>query len=668
MRAATAPEITAKLKAMQAKAGPSYHIYTDGAGEQLPYRKRRKSPSEQGPKVRFEHFDGTEWKDGLNGIEQVIYCWPELINAVRAGKRIYFTEGEKDADKLRTLGLEATTSGGTSSLEIVRRFAYLFEGATVVVIPDNDDGGRKFANDVARILSTVADVFLLTLPDVPEKGDVSDYLIDHTLEDLLALEPKPWVEVIESEPTESVRDMAVDWAKLFGPDTQRREFLFEPILPVGTHVVLFSPPKAGKSLFALELALTLATGAERMGRPLSEPQRVFYIDFENSPMDLLERLEDMGLSENDPALILMQENLIYLQFPDVDPFDTAKGGEWLISAVDELNPALVVIDTAARAVAGDENSADTYRALYRHSITALKRRGVSLLVIDHAGKDAGKGVRGSSDKVGSADIVYSLTVTDSDVILNCKGTTRINWVAERVRYTQLLEPLKHVPETLPFTQAGIELARILDGLGVSLDATRREIPKALKDAGLKTWRVATISEAQRIRRDQANKAGRDQARKSLGTTGTKPGTTFGNQAGNQREPNSEQAQISPSTRANPTGTKTGTNQIAQREPSVTRKGTRFPLPSLPSDDSDLDRLLDDPQPPPTKPPDRKCRECQRELLRPDSIPVGLCVLCDPKRRESEPLCPKCERYLATIESKRAGACSHHAKPEEGSQQ
>ncbi|MHB1521170.1 MAG: AAA family ATPase [Ferrimicrobium sp.] len=661
MTALTPTEITAKLQTLQAKAGPTYHYFKDEASEPIPYRKRRKPPSEQGPKVKFQHFDGTEWKDGLNGIEQVIYCWPELVEDVKAGRTIYFTEGEKDVDNLRSLGLAATTSGGTSSLEIVRRFAYLFEGATVVIIPDNDDGGRKFANDVARVLSTVADVSLLTLPDVPEKGDVSDYLIEHTLEELLSLEPKPWVEVVDTETTESVRDMAVDWAKLFGPDTQRREFLFEPILPVGTHVVLFSPPKAGKSLFALELALTLATGAERMGRPLSEPQRVFYLDFENSPSDLLERLEDMGLAENDPALALMQENLIYLQFPDVDPFDTAKGGEWLISAVDELNPALVIIDTAARAVAGDENSADTYRALYRHSITALKRRGVSLLVIDHAGKDAGKGVRGSSDKVGMADIVYSLTVSDSDVILNCKGTTRINWVAERVRYTQLLEPFRHVPETLPFTQAGIELARILDELDVPLDATRREIPKALKDAGLKPRRVATISEAQRIRRDRANKAGRNQARKSLGTTGTKPGTRFGNQNGNQREPSSEQAPISPSTRANTTGTKTGTNQIAQREPSVTRKGTRFPMPSLPSDDSDLDRLLDDPQPPPPKPAEKHCPHCDRELLRPDSIPVGICVLCDPKRNEPEPLCRHCERYLATLEAKQAGVCVHHSE-------
>ena len=62
-------------------------------------------------------------------------------------------------------------------------------GRKVAVIPDNDPAGIAHALNVATEAHTTADtVRLLTLPDVPEKGDVSDWLnAGHTVEELLAL-------------------------------------------------------------------------------------------------------------------------------------------------------------------------------------------------------------------------------------------------------------------------------------------------------------------------------------------------------------------------------------------------------------------------------------------------------------------------------------------------
>ena len=58
----------------------------------------------------------------------------------------------------------------------------------VVVVPDQDDPGRAHAKQVARSCHAVGlGVKIVTLPDVPPKGDLSDYLEVHTKEDLIAV-------------------------------------------------------------------------------------------------------------------------------------------------------------------------------------------------------------------------------------------------------------------------------------------------------------------------------------------------------------------------------------------------------------------------------------------------------------------------------------------------
>lgn len=67
-----------------------------------------------------------------------------------------------------------------------------FEGKQVVILPDNDEVGRKHAQQVARQLHGLASsVKVLELPGLPEKGDVSDWLeAGGTAEELLALVEK----------------------------------------------------------------------------------------------------------------------------------------------------------------------------------------------------------------------------------------------------------------------------------------------------------------------------------------------------------------------------------------------------------------------------------------------------------------------------------------------
>ena len=104
----------------------------------------------------------------LDEIAQVPYRLPELIDGVRSGKIVYHLEGPKDVETARgRLGVVATTSGSASSWR--PEFRAHYTGADVVVIPDNDAPGRKYADTVARDLLHVArSVKVVELPGLEE--------------------------------------------------------------------------------------------------------------------------------------------------------------------------------------------------------------------------------------------------------------------------------------------------------------------------------------------------------------------------------------------------------------------------------------------------------------------------------------------------------------------
>jgi len=63
----------------------------------------------------------------------------------------------------------------------------IFVANVSFILPDNDEPGRKHAEQVARsVYPYAAGVKIITLPDLPEKGDVSDFLKTHTAQELLA--------------------------------------------------------------------------------------------------------------------------------------------------------------------------------------------------------------------------------------------------------------------------------------------------------------------------------------------------------------------------------------------------------------------------------------------------------------------------------------------------
>lgn len=287
----------------------------------------------------------------------------------------------------------------------------------------------------------------------------------------------------------------IDWSEFWNRDRGSEEWAIPGILPARRAATIYAAHKTGKSLLSLDLAVSVATGRPVLGQDATEPRDVVYLDMEMTEDDLDERLTDLGVGPGDDV-----SRLHYYLLPTIPPLDTASGGLLLREIVRRHGATLVVIDTMARAVAGEENSADTYRAYYLHTWLLLKQDGAAVLRLDHAGKDVTKRERGSSAKGDDVDLSWELRSTGGSDFLLTRKFSRVSWVPEKIPLRRETEPLRHVIAAQSFPPGTAQCVSHLDALGVPIDAPVSVALAALQAAKLSPRGKPIVVAAQRTRR------------------------------------------------------------------------------------------------------------------------------------------------------------------------
>lgn len=224
------------------------------------------------------------WVNNLQGVDRVLYRLPELTQARERGETIYIAEGEKDVEMLRVRGLAATTNvAGAGKWQDI--YSEALRGADVVILPDNDSAGQQHAQQVRQSLQGIAkSVKVVRLPNLPDKGDVSDWLAQgHTVEELRALVAKP-VELV------------VDWHKqgISAADLQKTTFpplkwIIDGILPEGA-TLLAGKPKSKKSWMGLAAGVAVAMGGKVLSYYDVSKGTVLYLDLESNQRRMKSRL------------------------------------------------------------------------------------------------------------------------------------------------------------------------------------------------------------------------------------------------------------------------------------------------------------------------------------------------------------------------------------------
>jgi hypothetical protein len=180
---ASAVPLTPVLTSRSASSQTIYR-YADLAGATVGEVVR--GPGKRFRQRRPDGDGGWEWKASQT---PVVYRWPEL--SAQPDDPIWVVEGEKDAERLASVGLRATTNAGGAGKWRAAHTSALYDLSppAVFVIPDNDVPGHRHALAVVEACTSAGLVAsVVRLPDSPDHGDVSDWVsAGHTVEDLQAL-------------------------------------------------------------------------------------------------------------------------------------------------------------------------------------------------------------------------------------------------------------------------------------------------------------------------------------------------------------------------------------------------------------------------------------------------------------------------------------------------
>ena len=395
------------------------YTYRDANGE--PYLRVQRTAQKN---FWQHHWTSTGWQRGAPRGPRLPYRLPELL-AVDPARPVYIVEGEKDADRLASLGFVVTTTSGGSNGKWTAELSSHFAGRTVRLIPDNDEPGAKYVQNIAGHLHEIAaSVRIVELPGLGKRTashgkDISDWLdlgnIPETLE-ALADEAPEWS---PPAPKDSWRSHVFTAASLKDKWFEPVAYVVPRLFPEGL-TILAGRPKVGKSWLALDVALAKAGGRFVLGTIKLNEADVLYAALEDNPRRLRNRIGKILAGDSWPHRLTLAT-----KWRRLDAGGVADAKDWAASVKD---PRLIIFDTLA-GVRPDRNNRDTlYEGDYR-ALTELQAwlsgAGIGGLVLHHTRKmeaeDPIDSVSGSLGLTGCSDTVSVLARTPKGTTLYVRG-------------------------------------------------------------------------------------------------------------------------------------------------------------------------------------------------------------------------------------------------------
>ena len=171
------------------------------------------------------------------------------------------------------------------------------------------------------------------------------------------------------------------------------------VLPLAEIGAIYGESGAGKSFVALDFAMSIVLGVPWRGHRVKQGA-VAYVVAEGAggfPLRVQAYADFHGISLGGLPLHLLGDAPNLLEKADVKD---------LVAALRDLGPLSVVfIDTLAQVTPGaDENSGAEMGRAIAHAKAIHRATGAMVVLIAHAGKDVGRGIRGWSGIKGALDV------------------------------------------------------------------------------------------------------------------------------------------------------------------------------------------------------------------------------------------------------------------------
>jgi DNA polymerase len=236
------------------------------------------------------YMEDGEWVPGAPD-PVILYRLPELL-ATPADVLVLICEGEKDCLTAARYGFVATCNPGGAKVWQAELAQYFQGQQQVCVVEDHDSDGERHTELVVNALrNVVPTIGVLRFPELPPKGDLTDFferggtkagLLLRIEEALKAGIPHPYI----------VHKLGIETVT-----TQR--WLWRNHLPIGALELNAGKVGIGKGLLLCDLIARITTGrAWPDGSPGSEPGSVIILTAEDRAEDYVRRLAAAGADRN----------------------------------------------------------------------------------------------------------------------------------------------------------------------------------------------------------------------------------------------------------------------------------------------------------------------------------------------------------------------------------
>ena len=385
------------------------YLYAGGSLKKVKYRK----PDGSKYCVWYSR-QGGGWVKGRKGISPGLYQSHEDLPEI-----VFLVEGEKDVETLKLAGYPAVSLPDGSNSKWEDSYNAVFAGKRVLILPDNDEPGKKYAQMCAGKLYGIAGaVFVLDLKrmwsDIPEKGDISDMIAnmgaDAAIDKILELDGmQPWTPPqTEAEAQEEAKPgiVVTSAVDLQNADLPPTVFLITDILPDGTSIIS-AASKIGKSWMVLDMGLCIAAGDPFMNKPTVKCG-VLYLALEDSLSRLQDRMNKILGGRTPPAGFLFATEAPTLDNGLLDKLDR------ILNQFPETK--LIIIDTLqkirGRALPRESSYEQDYREMGEVK-SHMDKNGVSVLFVHHNRKmkdedDPFNMISGTNGIMGAADTIWAI--------------------------------------------------------------------------------------------------------------------------------------------------------------------------------------------------------------------------------------------------------------------
>lgn len=371
------------------------HTYRDERGRPVQRKTVAKHPD--GKKfANWEHSvdGGANWIE-KQGDGRYLYNYPEVLEAIRAGKPVYLNEGEKGADACMVAGV-CGTSHGMGAGNFDEAFARQLTGAKVVVVADKDEPGEAWARyKVAPVLRRFAKA--VAFVESATKGPGDDAW-DHFSQGfkLSQLVKRPDLSGVPAAET-------VVYNGTFQPVAL--SYLWQPYIPAGKMVLLDADGGVGKSSLALAVAACLSQGivppVERIdpaaGPSRCAPAKTLYLHRGEDGDDELETVyRACGGVEGSIAYCTSIEHL------------DARGCAVLEQTIRETGATLVVVDALMYFLSflRDGNQSIEVGPVLQRIANVYAATGASGVHIRHTGKTGASNTGRATSDMGLGSVQF----------------------------------------------------------------------------------------------------------------------------------------------------------------------------------------------------------------------------------------------------------------------